>query len=210
MLTIGVASAFLLIVFVPGWRLNLTPDSKIAFNTPSSMSSNVNKTAHTFVMYHNPRFNISMLEPVNWTIHENGTRLPNSTYTDIVSFTGPSLNQKDTVLEQVDIQSDDISNEKNVTLAQYTNDTSNSIRDSMNDYKLIYSSANNTLSGNHAYAFVYTGNLGVAGNNNYIQGLVVISITGVNAYIINYYAEAPTYSSHLPTVLKMINSFHFD
>jgi hypothetical protein len=225
-IVIGVAGAYLLILFVPGGvNLNFNSKANVAFNTPSFLSTNANTTS-TFLRYQNPAFNISMLYPINWLKQENGTQSPDSTFTDVVSFSSPAQNRTDRLPANVDIQTDDISDEKNITLAKYANNTSSDIQNSLQNYKLIYSGANNTLtmSGSPAYTFVYTGKYPVSNNNMNnnrtdnnnknnqisIKGLEVVTIKGLKAYLFNYVAEPTKYSIYLPNTKVMIKSLNFN
>jgi eukaryotic-like serine/threonine-protein kinase len=70
--------------------------------------------------------------------------------------------------------------------------------------KIIELDKNASLSENPAYKLIYSG---VEEGIN-LKAILILTIKGDRAYIINYNAEPTRFSYYLPTLQRMINSFH--
>ena len=86
-----------------------------------------------------------------------------------------------------------------VVFADYENNTSY-----FHDFKLLELSTNSSnLTGKPAYMLIGTYQNPSTGSQKLME---IGTIIGDKAYVIQYIADAPNYSDHLPTVQNMINS----
>ncbi len=161
-----------------------------------------NDNDNKMLTYENSTYGIRMQYPSNWHKEENGSsgHDNSSMLVDVVRFSSPSKNASDTFSERLDLKVDNISDMQPITLAKYAN---NSIEDLRKDFKIIELDKDARLSGNPAYKLVYTG----VDEGVNLQAMLILTIKGNKAYIINYNAEPTKFAYYLPTLQKMINSF---
>jgi eukaryotic-like serine/threonine-protein kinase len=164
---------------------------------PHNLLAEVKPTTINFLPYQNSTYGIKIQYPSDWQKQENGTK--QDTQTDIVTFYAPASNSN----ANLDLSTDDISDEKGISLAQYANNSLTDLKQSLTNFKLIESSNNDHISGLPAYRIVYTSNDG----NNVTKTLETGTIKGDKVYILTYEAGISEYTTFLPIVQKMIDSF---
>ncbi len=147
--------------------------------------------------YANSTYGIKFLFPPNWDKVQNGTKL--DTQTDIVTLYPPSNNSV-----SIDVSTDDVSDEKGVSIAQYSSEGLSDLKQSLKNFNLIESITNNTLATLPAYKLVYT----YKDANTVLKDMEIGAIKGNKVYIITYEAGVGEYDKYLPMVQKMIDSFH--
>jgi eukaryotic-like serine/threonine-protein kinase len=151
--------------------------------------------------YENSNYGIQIQYPSNWYKENvNSGSYNNSRLVDLVKFSPSSRNTSDNI-ESLDIKVDNISDIQPITLAKYAN---NSIQDLRRDFKIIELDKNASLSENPAYKLIYSG---VEEGIN-LKAILILTIKGDRAYIINYNAEPTKFFYYLPTLQRMIDSFH--
>jgi hypothetical protein len=140
-----------------------------------------------FLAYQNPIFGVGIQYPADWDIdEEEGDE-------EVASFTSPSESATITI---------EISLGQNVTLDEYLNDSMGSKRSygSGFGFKVNESTTNVTLAGNYpAYKLVTSTDL--------TKTMQIGTIIGDKKYLISYDAPVSRYSSYLPIIQKMIDSF---
>ena len=156
--------------------------------------------ANKMLTYENSTYGIRMQYPSSWHKENVSSGNDNSSMlVDVVRFISPTKNASDTFSESFDLNIDNISDMKPITLAKYAN---KSIEDLRKDFKIIELDRNARLSGNPAYKIVYTGlEEGVD-----LQAMLIFTIKGDKAYVISYNAEPTKFAYYLPTLQKMIDS----
>ena len=164
---------------------------------PHNLLAQVKTTITNFISYQNSTYGIKIQYPSHWQKQENGTK--QDTQTDIVTFYAPASNTN----ANLDLSIDDISDETGISLAQYANNSLTDLKQSLTNFKLIESSGNNHISGLPAYRIVYTSNNG----NNVTKTLETGTINGNKVYILTYETGISEYTTFLPNVQKMIDSF---
>ncbi len=147
--------------------------------------------------YANSTYGIKFQYPSNWDKVQNGTK--QDTETDIVTLYPPASNSN----ASIDVSVDDISDEKGMSVAQYSSEGLSDLKQSLKDFKVIESTTNNVLATLPAYKLVYTSQDG----NTVLKDMEIGAIKGDKAYIITYEGGVGEYDKYLPMVQKMINSF---
>lgn len=155
------------------------------------------QTTTNFLTYENSTFGIKVQYPASWDEEQNGTK--QDTETDIVTFYPSSSNSN----ASLDVITDDISDEKGISLIQYASDSLTDLRQSLKDFKLVGSTTNNLLAGLPAYDYVYTYQDG----NSVFKDMEIGAIKGDNVYILTYEAGTDEYAKYLPVIQQSINSF---
>jgi eukaryotic-like serine/threonine-protein kinase len=180
------------------FAITITALLLLAISTvPHSLLAQVKTVTSNFLPYQNSTYGIKIQYPLNWQKQENGTK--QDTQTDIVTFYPPAGNSN----ASLDLSIDDISDQKGISLAQYANNSLTDLKQSLTSFKLIESNGNNHIAGLPAYRIVYTYNDG----NNVTKTLETGTIKGDKAYIITYETGMSEYTTFLPIVQKMIDSF---
>ena len=149
--------------------------------------------------YQNSTYGIKIQYPSSWDKEENGTK--QDMETDIVTFYPPAGNSN----ASLDITTDDISDEKGISLTRYANDGLSDLKGdpSLQSFKLIGLTTNNILAGLPAYKSLYTY---VDGKTTF-KDMEIGAIKGDKAYILTYEGGTDEFDKYLPTVQQMINSF---
>ena len=149
--------------------------------------------------YENSTYGIRIQYPSNWHKENVSSSDKGSTLVDVVKFVSPANNASDMFPASLDLKIDEISDIQPITLAKYAN---NSIEDLRKDFDIVMLDRNASLSDNPAYKLLYTG---VEEGVN-LQAMLILTIKGDKAYILNYIAEPTKFSYYLPTLQKMIDS----
>ena len=122
----------------------------IAIAPHHNLLAQVKPTTTNFLTYSNSTYGIKIQYPSDWQKQENGTK--QDTQTDIVTFYAPSNSNAN-----LDLSTDDISDEKGISLAQYASNSLTDLKQSLTNFKMSKSN-NNHISGLPAYRIVYTSN----------------------------------------------------
>ena len=151
-----------------------------------------------FLVYENSTYGIKIQYPSSWDVEQNGTK--QDTETNIVTFSPPASNSN----ASLDVATDDISDEKGISLAQYATNSLSDLRQSLQNFKLVESTTtSDVLSGLPAYKLVYTF---VEGNTAF-KDMETGTIKGDKAYILTYDAGVNEYDKYLPLIQQSVNSF---
>jgi len=185
-------STLFLITFSIFVSLAITTTATLSLHTALA------QTVSKLVTYQNSSYGIQIQYPSDWDKQENGTR--QDTQTDVVTFYPPAENTN----ASFDVAIDDISDEKGITLSQYSSDDIASSKQSVKDFKLVESSTNGVfLAGLPAYKIVSTS----TDQATSLKTMEIGTIKDEKVYIITYEAGASEYDKYLPTILGMISSF---
>ena len=155
------------------------------------------QTTTSFLTYENSTFGIKVQYPASWDEEQNGTK--QDTETDIVTFYPSASNSN----ASLDVTTDDISDEKGISLTQYASSSLADLRQSLKDFKLVGSATNSSLADLPAYDYVYTYQDG----NSIFKDMEIGAIKGDNVYILTYEAGTGEYVKYLPVIHQLINSF---
>jgi hypothetical protein len=144
-----------------------------------------------------------MQYPSNW-LEGAGNSSTNNRYEVVAAFFSPLESSSDRYQECVQIVIDN-SNGLDANLAEYMIEKIDLTRESYSDFDLLASNTINVaLAGNPAYILVYK-------YSDTISGILKVMETGTmisgQGYYVQYFAESEKYSSYLPTIQTMIDSF---
>jgi eukaryotic-like serine/threonine-protein kinase len=163
---------------------------------PSTAFTAPVKTISKFLTYSNPSYGIKIQFPSDWKVSRNGLR----DYNDVVAFYAPIENISDIFPEHVTLSRTDYL--QNISLVQY----GISINKTLNVPGIhILQSTAITLSDNPAHEIVFSitpPKMGIV-----LQNMLIYTIKNNKVYVILYNAEASKYSTYLPIVQRMIQSF---
>jgi len=155
------------------------------------------QTVSKLLMYQNSSYGIQIQYPSDWDKQENGTR--QDTQTNVVTFFPQSASNA-----SFDLEKDDITDEKGVTVSQYSGNDISDLKQSAKDFKLIESNTTGVfLAGLPAYKLVYTS----TNQATSLKTMEIGTIKDDNVYIMTYEAGASEYDKYLPTILGTISSF---
>jgi photosystem II reaction center protein PsbP len=169
-------------------------DSKI-------ISSHTNAT-NNFLSYRNPTYGITMQYPSNWRV-QSGQNSANNTIIDIAYITPPVANDpRGTTNLQIGIDNSVLSN---ITSKQYLRNLIDNSRNSLTDFRVLAATNNTILSGLPASSLlsIYKDpNSGLS-----FETMEINAISNNHVYYIHFITEPSMYSTFLPTLQKMINTF---
>lgn len=149
-----------------------------------------------FLIYQNDKLGIQIQYSPGWHVKEIGGQ-PTHNVTDVVSFSPPNTSGSGEVQVSIDSSSD------NQSLASYLSDVIASGEEDYKDFKVISANTIKTLSGNPAYLLLSSY---VDAGTNY-ETLETGTKIDNKVYFIIYDVEAANYTTYLPNVSKMIDSF---
>ena len=157
----------------------------------------------SFLTYENATYGIKMQYPSNWLegASNSGT---NNRYEVVAAFFSPLESSSDRYQECIQIVIDN-SIGLDVNLAEYMIEKIDLTRESYSDFDLLASNTINVwLADNPAYILEYK-------YSDPISGILQVMETGTlisgKGYYVQYFAESEKYSSYLPTIQTMIDSF---
>jgi eukaryotic-like serine/threonine-protein kinase len=157
----------------------------------------------SFLTYENATYGIKMQYPSNWLKGVDNSST-NNRYEVVATFFSPLESSSDSYQECVQIVID-ISNGLDVNLAKYMIEKIDLTRDSYSEFDLLASNTINVvLAGNPAYVLLYKYSDPISGILEVMETGTIISGKG---YYVQYFAESEKYSSYLPTIQTMIDSF---
>ena len=144
-----------------------------------------------------------MQYPSNW-LKGLGNSSTNDRYEFVAAFFSPLESGSDSYQECVQIIIDNSSG-LDVNLAEYMIEKIDLTRDSYMNFDLLASTTINAwLAGNPAYILLYKYSDPISGILQVMETGTIISGKG---YYVQYFAESEKYSSYLPTIQTMIDSF---
>jgi hypothetical protein len=173
--------------------------------TAPSQATNVTEQ-HPFLSYENTTYGIKIQYPAGYGWQK---ALSNQTSEDnvihyIVAFRSPLERVSDTVRETVDIIMENLPPEQNIALDAYSTLQISDLALSGTNFDLKESTPT-VLAGIPAYKIVYSQTL----QQVPLQIMQVWAIKDNKAYTLSYVAELPKYSTYLPVVQKIFDSFEF-
>jgi hypothetical protein len=144
-----------------------------------------------------------MQYPSNW-LKGVGNSSTNNRYDVVATFFSPLESSPDRYQECVQIVIDN-SIGLDVNLAEYMIEKIDLSRESYSDFDLLASNRINVaLAGNPAYILLYKYSDPISGILKVMDTGTIISSKG---YYVQFFAESEKYSSYLPTIQTMIDSF---
>ena len=158
-------------------------------DTSTAITNKINTMQH-YLTYENPIYQIKIQYPADWEKKDQGLGGDN-----VVKFVLPQQR-----FPSLFVQIEDLDSSK--LLQEYTYDKINHLRQLFLDFNIIEQNPT-SLAGNNAYKIVYTFTLEQI---NY-KRMDIWTIKDDRVYIINYLVEMGKYSSYLPTIQKMVDSF---
>ena len=175
-------------------------------NTTAPSQATNNTEQNAFLTYENTTYGIKIQYPAGygWQIGFSNQTSEDNVYNYIVAFRSPLDRVSDTVAETVNIAVENLPQEENITLDAYSTFQISDLTLSGTNFDLRESTPT-VLAGIPAYKIVYSEIL----QQIPLQVMQVWAIKDNKAYTISFAAEAPKYSTYLPTVQKMIDSFEF-
>lgn len=170
--------------------LELTIPSSILYHNVLALAKTQTPTSlipssmtQKFAVYSDPADGISIQYPSNWQkieYFQSPMQMSTAGYKVVVNFLAPLVNASDKWREYLMIQVGNQSIVKNFVPQGKT-----------------------TLAGNPAYKLVYSNNE----ETFHLRTLETWTTIGGNTYLLIYKAEAPKYSSYLPIIQRMLDSF---
>ena len=175
-------------------------------NTTAPSQATNNTEQNAFLTYENTTYGIKIQYPAGygWQIGFSNQTSEDNVHNYIVAFRSPLDRVSDTVAETVNIAVENLPQEENITLDAYSTFQISDLTLSGTNFDLRESTPT-VLAGIPAYKIVYSEIL----QQIPLQVMQVWAIKDNKAYTISFAAEAPKYSTYLPTVQKMIDSFEF-
>jgi hypothetical protein len=149
-----------------------------------------------FLAYESPVYGIRTQYPDGWEILIQN----NSNSSLSLRFDSPAENDTDTYRENVRFVIDTISN--NTALSNFTGAALASYLESFSDFELIELTSTN-LANNTIPAYKLVGSRTQEG----LDFMQIVAMKEDNVYVILYSSEKTRYSTYLPIIEKMINSF---
>ena len=181
-----------------------TKISTTAISSSSSSSStsrsNITNTIDTFLTYQNSTEGIKIDYPANWEKVKNAS-IPQFA----VLFLSPHENSSDIFQEGLIVRAIDLPS-KNITLDELVSQLMGNLNTGRVNFALQDSKPFTIASNNTAQMLIYTYS-NFLPDFRTLKSTDVATINGNKAYIITFNAEASKYSSYLPIVQKMIESF---
>jgi hypothetical protein len=174
--------------------------SPISSSSSSTSRANITNTIDTFLTYQNSTEGIKIRYPANWEKVKNAS-IPQFA----VLFLSPQENSSDIFRERLVVQAVDLPS-KNTTLDELVNELVGNLKTRLVNFELQDSKPFTIASNNSAQMLIYTYS-NFLPDFRTLKSMDVATINGNKAYIITYNAEASKYSSYLPIVQKMIESF---
>jgi len=160
-----------------------------SIDTSTAITNKINTMQH-YLTYENPIYQIKIQYPADWEKKDQGLGGDN-----VVKFIIPQQR-----FPSLFVQIEDLDSSK--LLQEYTYDKINHLRQVFLNFNIIEQNPT-TLADNNAYKIVYTFTLEQI---NY-KRMDIWTIKDDRVYIINYLVETEKYSSYLPTIQKMVDSF---
>lgn len=163
-----------------------------------------NNNNNNFITYENPVHGIKILYPASWQKTE---QLSANRFW--VNFISPFNNNNAsafpaTVSMSVEGLNQNISAD---AASQYVTGLLDSVKRSLPDFQIIESNPNSSIAGDSAYKMVYTFLSQDPAVQAHFQSMNIWTVKDKKAYSISYTELKPLYTTYLPTVQKMVDSF---
>jgi hypothetical protein len=165
-------------------------------NDTTTTESSVQSLVNGNLTYESPVYGIRTQYPDGWEILIQNTS--NSSLS--LRFYSPPENDTDTYRENVILEINTISN--NTALSNFTGAALASYLESFSDFELIELTSTN-LANNTIPAYKLVGSRTQEG----LDFMQIVAMKEDNVYVILYSSEKTRYSTYLPIIEKMINSF---
>jgi hypothetical protein len=165
-------------------------------NDTTTTESSVQSLVNGNLTYESPVYGIRTQYPDGWEILIQSTS--NSSLS--LRFYSPPENDTDTYRENVILEINTISN--NTALSNFTGAALASYLESFSDFELIELTSTN-LANNTIPAYKLVGSRTQEG----LDFMQIVAMKEDNVYVILYSSEKTRYSTYLPIIEKMINSF---
>ena len=148
-----------------------------------------------FLAYENPELGISIQYPSNW---EKLVNLDN-----FVTFTAPPETDTRIYPAALGLKVQEVSSQ-NISLQEITKVQISDLKKSNPDLNVLESTSTATIADNPAHKIVFS-----AIDNKEVErkAMQVWTVIGNKAFLITYKAEPDKFSSYLPTIERMIDSF---
>jgi hypothetical protein len=168
--------------------------------TPSQLygqqSASLNQFPNNgYVQYENPEHRISLLYPSNWNVTESD---------NAINFSSPIEGKSDLFREGLLIE---ILRSGNIPLNEKVSLDIIALKQTLENFALIYSDANFRVSDYPAYMIVYSYTLN---NATKYDAMKIWAVIGRNTYTISYSTESDNFQSYLPLIQSMIGSLRVE
>jgi hypothetical protein len=192
-----------------------------------SVSSN---NYNTFSLYKNAQYSFDIQYPSNWQKIEFTQGIERGGRNTVVNFLSPSTGIADKFREYLIVEVDDLRPDQGFAMSSpYSSSSSSSllteyVNHQISDYKKLYQgfqltesptssllnkTDNNSYSSPNdyspSYEIVYTYEDSIAGK---IKIMELYFLKNNKIYVLSFHSEASNYSKYLPTIQKMVDSFH--
>jgi hypothetical protein len=184
--------------FAPQLALSQAITSK---DSTKIISSHTDAT-NSFLLYRNPTYGITMQYPSNWRV-QSGQNSANNTIIDIAYITPPVVNDpRGTTNLQIGIDNSVLSS---ITSKQYLRNLIDNSKNSLTDFRVLAATNNTILSGLPASSLL---SIYKDANSGFsFETMEINAISNNHVYYIHFITEPSMYSTFLPTLQKMINTF---
>ena len=190
-----------------------------------SVSSN---NYNTFSLYKNAQYSFDIQYPSNWQKIEFTQGIERGGRNTVVNFLSPSEGIADKFREYLIVEVDDLGPEQGFAMSSPSSSSSSLLTEYVNhqisNYKKLYQgfqltesptssllnkTDNNSYSSPNdyspSYKIVYTYEDSIAGK---IKIMELYFLKNNKIYFLSFHSEASNYSKYLPTIQKMVDSFH--
>jgi eukaryotic-like serine/threonine-protein kinase len=191
-----------------------------------SVSSN---NYNTFSLYKNAQYSFGIQYPSNWQKIEFTQGIERGGRNTVVNFLSPSEGTADKFREYLIVEVDGLRPEQGFAMSSSSSSSSSSflteyVNHQISDYKKLYqgfqltesptssflnktdkNSYNSPNDYSLSYKIVYTYDDTIAGK---IKITELYLLKNNKIYVLSFHSEASNYSKYLPTIQKMVDSFH--
>lgn len=171
--------------------ISLLSFSSIVYTLPRNAVAQ--SDTEDFKTYTNTGFGIVIQYPADWSVKEGESG-------DVVHFYAPLEDASDQFSENVGIRVSNVP--AGTSLTDFTDAFVKELEKIVTDFKII-ESTDTTFAANPAHMLVYTTTQG----QYKLELLQIYTIKDDKFYLLTYGAEVANYSTYLPAVMKMIDSF---
>jgi hypothetical protein len=154
-------------------------------------------------LYVNSIEGIRVRYPVDWEKVEFAPGISEGPHKPVVNFVSPSRGPSDLFREYLLIESVNLTS-NHPSLDSFAAGEIQYLRQSFPGFSLVQYAATRNATSYPAHELVYTYTDPTTGNDKAMEVLIV---SGVKGYVLSYHAATTEFSSYLPTVQEMIDSF---
>jgi hypothetical protein len=189
-----------------------------------SVSSN---NYNTFSLYKNAQYSFDIQYPSNWQKIEFTQGIERGGRNTVVNFLSPSAGIADKFREYLIVEVDDLQPEQGFAMSSPSSSSpllTEYVNHQISNYKKLYqgfqltesptssflnktdkNSYSNPNDSSLSYKIVYTYNDAIAGK---IKIMELYFLKNNKIYFLSFHSEASNYSKYLPTIQKIVDSFH--